>query len=391
MSVTQQGTASPQGGGGVSISQDGRFVVFTSGASDLVAGDDDGGLYDVFLRDLARGRTVHVSVGAPGVTGADGQSVTTPDVSRDGRYVAFASFAADLVPGDRNETRDVFVRDVVAGTTTLVSRGPNGASVGPVDDAPLISDDGATIVFGSFAPDLVAGDRNGTSDVFTWRRDQGVTLVSRAKDGVGSGDGDSFAPSLSADGTRVAFQSQARNLVVGASERAYSEDIFVRDLTTGTTQLVSRNRAGSAAGSAGGVAISADGRRVAYVSFAEGAIGDDMAGNDLVVYDLGTGSTWLVRSADGEPSRAFTLSGNGRRVAFTSTGNYQVHLAELPSRGPLTVQRISNTPLGVAGNSVSTAPFISRNGRMVVFASAATDLVDVKDVNLTNYDLFTWR
>lgn len=124
--------------------------------------------------------------------------------------------------------------------------------MGPVDDAPLISDDGATIVFGSFAPDLVAGDRNGTSDVFTWRRDQGVTLVSRAKDGVGSGDGDSFAPSLSADGTRVAFQSQARNLVVGASERAYSEDIFVRDLTTGTTQLVSRNRAGSAAGSAGG-------------------------------------------------------------------------------------------------------------------------------------------
>ncbi len=174
------------------LSADGRFVVFTSSASDLVAGDTNGAT-DVFVRDLSTGTTQLVSVGNSGAQGDAGSF--NPSISADGRYVAFASSADNLVSGDTNGVSDVFVRDLVNHTTTLVS----------VDNG------------------------------------QGPTPV--------QGDGASFDPSISADGTKVAFTSDASNLSSTPLHNPViaNSNVFVRDLTNQTIRLVSTDWTGAIA------------------------------------------------------------------------------------------------------------------------------------------------
>ena len=216
------------------ISADGRYVAFESGSSNLVAGDTNG-FEDVFVRDLQSGTTQRVSV-ATGGTQGNGFS-SEPAISADGRYVTFSSAASNLVPGDTNGAPDVFVRDRRSGTTQRVSVAAAGTQGNGDSGSSAIGADGRYVAFVSRASNLVPGDTNGTSDVFVRDLQLGTTQrVSVATDGT-QADGASFNVAISADGRYVAFDSYASNLAPGDTNQA--GDVFVRDLQSGTTQRVS--------------------------------------------------------------------------------------------------------------------------------------------------------
>jgi Tol biopolymer transport system component len=215
---------------GASISADGRFVAFTSTATNLVAGDMNG-FGDVFVHDRLSGATTRVSVPSSG--GEANHYSYVGELSDDGRIAVFISAADNLAGGDRNTTWDVFAHDRLTGTTTLVSVGPGGLNAnlpsgGPTFPRPGVSGDGRYVVFGSEASNLVAGDTNGARDVFLHDRiSRATTRVS-----VGSGDvqanGWSLDHDVNADGRYITFSSDASNLVAGDS--GPHRDIFVHDL-----------------------------------------------------------------------------------------------------------------------------------------------------------------
>ena len=204
------------------ISADGRFVAFNSFASNLVPGDTNGAT-DIFVRDRELGTTRRVGVGLGGVQA--NEASTAAAVSANGRFVAFDSFASNLVPGDDNFARDVFVYDRRAGTTRRVSvgsAGSNGESF-----FPAISADGRFVAFVSSATDLVPGDTNNEDDIFVRDLELGATRRVSVGPGGTQGNGPSSGPALSADGRFVAFEIAANTLVPGDTNGA--TDIFVRD------------------------------------------------------------------------------------------------------------------------------------------------------------------
>src|SRR5262245_61179871 len=222
-----------------SISAQGRFVVFNSGASNLVPGDTNEQL-DVFVHDRLTGETTRVSVSSTGEQG--NRAAGGGDISSDGRFVAFDSYAFNLVPNDTNSRDDVFLHDRVTAVTVRISVAADGTQGDRDCIAPKISSDGRVIVFTSEASNLVPGDNNHTYDVFAWERTTGkLERVSINTQGE-EGNRRSEYGSISADGRYVAFQSFATNLVPG--DRNKTADIFVRDRLLGTTTRVSVNSRG---------------------------------------------------------------------------------------------------------------------------------------------------
>ncbi len=206
-----------------SVSADGRYVAFSSLADNLVAGDTNG-VVDVFVRDRVTGITDRVSVSGAGEQGNDWSN--WPSISADGRYVAFMSTANNLVAGDTNGSWDVFVRDRVSGETERVNVSSAGAEANGPSGYSVISADGRYVAFMSDATNLVPGDTNGRADVFVRDRMAGETQrVSVSSAGV-EADGRSDENSISADGRYVAFGSRASNLVPGDTNG--TRDIFVR-------------------------------------------------------------------------------------------------------------------------------------------------------------------
>jgi Tol biopolymer transport system component len=211
------GMLGKQGDGSSSDAQmsgDGRFIVFTSVATNLVASDKNGHS-DVFLRDTVAKTTVRVSVGNKGAEGNDASN--RAQVSGDGRFVVFTSSATNLVTGDTNGATDIFLRDRAAGTTKLVSAGLGGASADNKSYEADISADGRFVVFTSDASNLVAGDTNGARDVFL--RDMAAGTTTRLSVGLGGmqGNSGSYAPSITPDGQSVTFKSYATNFAAGTT------------------------------------------------------------------------------------------------------------------------------------------------------------------------------
>jgi Tol biopolymer transport system component len=265
------------------ISAHGRFVAFISSASNLVAGDTNDSP-DVFVRDRVAQVTRRVSVGPGGQQANDFSQ--SPAISAGGRFVTFTSLASNLVPGDTNGHKDVFVRDRVAQLTRRVSVGPGGQQANNISRAPAISADGRFVAFTSFASNLVPGDTNGTSDVFVRDRDAQVTQrVSVGPGGQQTNGGNSLVPVISAHGRFVAFTSFASNLVAGDTNN--SPDVFVRDREAQGTQRVSVGPGGQQANNDSySAAISADGRFVAFTSKASNLVaGDTNNARDVFVRD----------------------------------------------------------------------------------------------------------
>jgi hypothetical protein len=293
VSVTSAGAQVSKGGHQPALSEDGRFVVFASEAADLVAGDTNG-FADIFLRDRLDNTTVRVSVSSTGAQQTGG-GAAAPEVSGDGRYVVYWSAAPDLVPGDVNENMDVFRYDRYTGRTDLVSVASDasqGNAQSGYPGGPEISDNGRYVVFESEASNLVLNDANGNSlDVFVRDMVTGKTsLVSAAADGTG-GDSDSYWPTISDNGRFVAFNSAAANLVTGDTNGSW--DAFVRDLALGVTTRVSVSGDATQGNDTSYQAeISGDGRRVAFFSFATNLVTGDTNGTwDVFVHDRVTGQT----------------------------------------------------------------------------------------------------
>jgi Tol biopolymer transport system component len=325
-----------------STSANGRYVAFESFASDLVA-NDIGGHNDVFVRDRQTGTTTRVSVDLAGTEGDHDSD--DPSISADGRYVAFESQADNLIVGDTNffPFSDLLLHDQQTGTTTLVSVDWTGAQGDGPSSSPSVSGDGRYVAFQSEA-DLVFGDIS-LYDIFVRDLVAGTTtLVSVDSTGI-KGNNDSYAPSISTDGRYVAFESIATDLVAGDSNG--KGDIFVHDLQTGTTTRVSVGLAGAEGnGDSSSCSISSDGRYVAFVSDADNLLGvgnDNNGFFDVFVHDLQTGTT----------------------------------------------TRVSVNSAGTEGNDTSSDPSISANGKYVAFESDATNLVASDNNNI--FDIFVYE
>ena len=368
------------------ISADGRYVVFESWAADLVANDTNG-WNDVFVRDRVTGQTLCVSVDAAGVPGDNGSG--SPSISADGRFVAFESSATNLVAGDTNGTDDVFVRDLVAGTTVRASVDSAGVQGNQFSREATISGNGSRVAFSSFASNLVPGDTNSQIDVFVHDFTSGQTLRADVNNAGAQSVGGARFPVLSANGEFVAFVSGAPDLVAGDSNQVV--DGFVRDLVNNTTLRISVNSAGVQANQATDwtLAISDDGEFVAFASAATNLTASDTNGNlDMFVHDPLTGQTSCVSlDAAGVPVGGYSsrpaLGGNGRFVAFESfasnlvagdTNNtYDVFVRDtLLGR----TTRLSVDSLGAQANGASDFMIsVSGDGRYVAFDSRASNLV----------------
>ena len=311
---------------GTSISADGRYAVFTSEAGNLVPGDTNDAT-DVFVHDNQTGATARVSVRSSGsqVGGFSGDGV----ISADGRYAAFDSYARTLVARDTNGGEDVFLRDLQSGKTTRLDVSSYGrqSSRGSQSASPAISADGRYVAFLSNATNLVSGDTNRVTDIFVRDRKRGRTVrVSvgprgrQARD-LRSRNGSTF-PSISADGRFVAFVSSATNLVSKDTNR--QPDVFVRDRGRGRTMRVSLSSSGGQAKRESGVpVISPDGRFVAFSSYSALVPGETAGVEQLFVRDLQTGTVSLASSSsDGaagdDSSTAAGFSAGARYLAFSS-------------------------------------------------------------------------
>jgi Tol biopolymer transport system component len=327
VSVSSAGTE----GNGISdfgrISDDGRYVVFQSGATNLVAGDTNG-CWDIFVHDRNTSATERVSVSSAGGQG-DNHSFS-PSISDDGRYVAFGSDAMNLVPGDTT-WGDIFVHDRNTGATERVSVSSGGAEANDYSDSSMISGDGQYVVFRSYATNLVAGDTNGCWDMFVRNRGLGTTeRVSVGPAGAEANADSEVLPCISDDGRFVSFVSGATNLVAGDTNGCL--DIFVRDRTAAITRRVSVSSAG-AEGNADSRyhGLSGDGRFVAFESGATNlAPGEGAGWWDVFAHDWLLGTTELVSvnslGFGGDAHSEYPdISDDGQYVAFYANATNLVY------------------------------------------------------------------
>jgi Tol biopolymer transport system component len=400
------------------LSGDGRYVAFVTDSTGLVTGGNSN-FYQVYVRDRTTGATVRASTKPNGVQGTDDSG--HPSLSNDGRYLAFESDSPGLVAGDTNDTTDVFVRDQVAGTLKRVSLTNGGAEADFGGDTPTISGDGRYVAFISY-DQLSAEDTNDFGDVYV--RDtlaNTTTLVSKPAGG-GVANDNSSDPVISADGKSVAFVSNATNLD-GTTDDNGATDVFVRSLQSNTTTRVSRNASGGLAhGIAGAPSISGDGRFVAYESTAADAVSGDTNGmTDSFVFDrnssttsristdqlgeqLATGGTYPVLSANGAfvtfstaspitglgPSSTrqlyvrLTVPLNPSSLPQVSVGNASVAEGNTKTRQlrfAVTLSKPSPAPTSVTyatlPGTATTADYTAKTGVVTIPAGATTASVPV--------------
>ena len=285
------------------ISRDGRFVAFSSDATNLVPGDTNA-VRDAFVRDRLARKTVRVSVSSAGIEGNALSSVSDPcPMSADGRFVVFYSNATNLVAGDTNLFRDVFVRDLKLGTTVRVSVSSGGVQGNGLSSSPTISADGRFVAFYSDATNLVAGDTNLFRDCFV--RDLQTSTTTRISISSAGAEGDdlSSGPIIAAGGRYVAFYSSADTLVVGDTN--LFRDVFVRDMQTSTTTRVSLSSAGVQGDKLSSEpTISSDGRYVCFYSDATNLVaGDTNARQDVFVHDRDPDGNGIFDEGNGTTRR----------------------------------------------------------------------------------------
>ncbi len=370
------------------ISADGSSVVYRSQASNLVPNDTNNA-EDLFITRIGTGTTQRVNVATDGsqVTGF----ILDFSVSADGRYVAYGTIATGLDPADTNNFYDIYLRDTVANTTTLITKGIAGAQTNGSSRTPSISANGRYIAFESLATNLIAGDTNGVRDVFFY--DTQLHAIARLSTDTGGAqsNGQSYGAVISGDGTAVAFYSTATNLVTGDTNAV--GDVFVRNLFTGTTTRVSVATDGTQGNSSSGaddIAISYDGKLIAFDSVASNLVAGDTNGSldvfirDITLPAVPTTTRVSVNSAgiQGNGSSYLdSITPDGRFVVFDSDSTnlvgddtnllFDVFVRD---RTLSTTLRVSLNGDGTQGNDESSLADISADGNIVVFASFATNL-----------------
>lgn len=381
------------------LSDDGRYVTFSSGASMLdaegfaTAATTSSGFYqDIYLRDNATGAIERLSTDASG-SGGDNSS-DAPAISADGRFVTFESAAENLVSGgDSNDDNDVFRVDTATGAMVLIS-GDSFGSAGRGRDA-SISDIGGSIAFVSTGEDLVGADTNSEQDVFVWNVVDGIRRVSVSSAGIEADDGSS-SPDLSGDGSVVVFASGASNLVVGDSNG--HDDIFVHTLSSGAVERISvASDGGQANGRSSWPVVSRDGRYVAFVSEATNlAPGDLDPGFEIILLDRATGT---LRSASAdlaalgllEPAEPW-LSPDGRIVLYRAVDSDGFsHLLRYDRDTDHLTRLLAGDPGGNTDSQIPAGYAASADGRLIVFDTVDRLLVADNNDPDSHSDIYALR
>jgi hypothetical protein len=399
--VTSTGAQSVGPSNFPTVSADGRYIGFMSAAQDLVPGVTNG-TYNSYIHDALTGATSDVAVASDGTPG-NGPSYT-PRVSADGRYSVFASSATNLVPIDTGGTQNVFLHDSQTGATTLVSMSstggaPNGAST--VDD---LSSDGTFVLFDSMATNIVSGVAPPSTEAYLFDRLTGATtLVSQTVGGTPA-DGSNIGGGVSDNGQYVAFTSTSPTLAGGAGLAGVSQ-VYLRDLVTGTTTLVSVSLPGGPGnGASAWPSISSTGQFVVFQSDASNLVPNDTNGvTDVFERNMSAGVTVRVSvsSSNGQANgqsliympQHRAVSANGCRVVFYSSASNLVphdtnHATDVFLHDCQTNRTtlVSTDAYGLQGWFPSAHAAISADGNYVVFASRSMNLVP-NDTNVAT-DIF---
>ncbi len=381
-----------------SISADGRYVAFTSTASNVILGDANK-VPDIFVYD-SQEETVElaspgeISAAEPGPGEIDGQANAPsgePAISADGRYVAFSSYASNLAPGDTNGRQDVYVYDRATHTVERVSVGEGGVQGNGISREPSISQDGRVVAFFSSSTNLVPALTPvfPHQNIYVYERGApGLELISVGEGG--GGNAPSRAPSIDGTGDLVAFESQASNL--GPPDTGGEGNVYLFERPVQETELVSVGKGGKAANaSSSHPAISEDGNVVAFASEASNLVaGDTNSTSDVFAYERGNPNLELVSiGEEGEPASGPSSPGDtpavsedGRYVAFSSFASNLVERDFAPrdifvrDRTEGTTSRESRGGGGdTQANGASSAPTISADGTAIGFESTASNLV----------------
>ncbi|HYG35148.1 MAG TPA: hypothetical protein VEC99_10210, partial [Clostridia bacterium] len=376
--------ARPTSGGGDSfnpiVTPDGRYVLFASTAANLVVSSNNTPLIshgppntlNVFLRDRSAGKTSLVSVNLEGNAGANADTIPV-GISTNGRYVLFESAASNLVFGDTNTCTDVFLRDVIKGETILVSASYKGGVAFGWSRETVMTPDGRWVAFASSAVDIVSGDTNEIVDVFV--RDLQTKVTKAASTGAVrklSYPQGSSSPVITPDGRYVAFLSGATNLVPRVTT---SGEVYVRDLVSGATRVVSTNAHTSPSDSiiSYNQAISDDGQYVAF----------ETSSGTIFRYHLPSRSFERVATNATVLNPASTSYGHFRSLDMSPDGRFITWLANsgtgskvLLWDGQTKVTTLVNVDINhlEPTNSLSEWPCVSADGRWVAFLSTATNL-----------------
>lgn len=338
------------------FSADGQHLVFVSHANNLVTNDDLGLWLDVFVRDLVNSNTVLVSVSTNGVGGANWDA-NYPSVSSNGQFVAFASRASNLVPGDTNDAVDIFLRDVVAGTTRMVSVDVNGnsafdpapSSIIPLSGNPLVSADGRWVFFESRATNLTSPAAP-IGSVNIYRRDLlwNTTVLVTSDTNGNPAAGKCELASITPDGRHVAFMTTNAGMAANVSTTV--ETVFVRDMTLGATTW--EGYVPGVDERVTGAVLSDDGSRLVFqTSGLSNAVVRTRVGFDFLV--LGLSAT------NGPPS----VSGDATRVAFESGGHAQLWTYDTNG---------SSFAVPIFQANASAKPMLSRDGKSLLFTEATS-------------------
>ncbi|WP_427919812.1 TolB family protein [Streptomyces sp. cg40] len=353
------------------ISADGRYVAFASAATNLVPGDRNG-VTDLFVRDLRTGRTVRV---------AQGPIVDRSAFSADGRYLVFVTPAA-LAKGDTNGADDIYLRDLRTGRTERVSHGHAPSTPAPhLNSAPTISGNGRYVAYVTASPDTVPGDTNGREDVVVHDRRTGRDELVQFTTSGAQGDGDALQPALGTDGRYVAFTTAAH--LDPAHDWTHAQNVYVRDRVKGVTEQISIPTRFVYKSSSFGPSISANTRLVAFSSNVDSLVpGDTDKTTDVFLFDRAKQTTVrLSTAADGTQgdgaSYGVSLSADGRYAAFGSSATNLVPgdtdgVADIFVKDLRTgaVQQVTG-----AADGPSDAVALDADGSTAAFSSTATNLV----------------
>ncbi len=391
--------AGGNGDSGLSIiSRDGRYVLFASTANNLTLTNNNNSVlprrFNVFLRDRLASTTTLVSVNMTGNGGGNGDSFPT-GISTNGQFALFESSASDLVAGDTNNASDIFVRDVVNGLTTLVSVSTNGTSGNGTSRGSVMTGDGRYVAFASTASNLVPGDTNGIADVFVRDLQAGTTALAsvgattNSNPPIAGAVSSSESPEITPDGRYVAFYSTATNLVPRV---ATTGDIYVRNMLAGNTTWASTNARAIAQSLFGhtnfiscNYSISDDGQFVAFETCTNFPSGGPPGLGIILRYHLPTGLTDIICTNASAPALSFAnihnlaMTPDGRFTAFVAyVGNVfgtntAIYLWDAQT-GTNTLVSAKPDNSGPA-NGLCDSPVVSSNGQFVAFISNATNLV----------------
>ncbi len=405
------------------LSADGTLVMFEAPDAGLVPNDRNHDI-DIFAHDSVAVTNEMISAHDPAFPSASpngNTGIAALSSSTDGRWLAFASEADNLVFNDTNGFRDIFVRDLQFGTNLLVSVGTNGVVADGISSEPAISTSGGFVVFSSSADNLVRGDTNKAQDVFVRTLPGGPTvLVSTNASGPGPGNKLSGSASISDSGRYVLFRSLASNLAAGSFSG--TDNLFLRDMQTKTTYALTTTGVNSAS-------MTPDGRLVAFTDTAGATAGkiyvwDSQQAKRIQTNTILTGLSNLSISPDGSKIAGFAtsslvlvdrlagtngsistryrlglraglrFSGDGRFLTYAAglsvTGTNQVYLYDFQTGKQVLISSAVNSIL--PANGISDSPDISADGRYVAYRSFATNLLATGDSNdvsdLYLYDVF---